>query len=97
MNQEIKEKIIKIIERSGLFHKQEDRGMSENNGYLYRWYKTELRFWTMYPRVSVSYNGETTFDTGVVTEDELLKILEEKEKIAREKYKNKTNSNDNKE
>jgi hypothetical protein len=66
--------------------------MSENYGFLYQYIKGkegenhQLRYWKIHPRINTTIYGRVAFDTGIITEDELIKILEDKEQKLKEGY-----------
>jgi hypothetical protein len=55
---DLKDEIVKL---GWLF--QDDRGMSENNGYLFQKDNYELRYWTPHPRFNISKNKKIIYDT----------------------------------
>lgn len=87
-----KQEIIKSKIESLGYMEVEDRDMSENYGHLYKRLKKDsedkfmegghiqLQYWRVHPRIRTSVYSKTAFDTGIVTEDELIEVLEKAEK-----------------
>jgi hypothetical protein len=63
----------------------EDRDMAENNGYLFKHSpigleslgSIELRYWTMHPRINVTINNKQVYESGITTDEKLLKFMED--------------------
>jgi len=73
------QEVISKIESFG-YKRVEDRDLEENGGILFKYSpegQVELRYWKIHPRVNVTYNGKSMYESGITTNEKLLKFMED--------------------
>lgn len=63
----------------------EDRNIEENGGMLFMHIPTgleslgkiELRYWKIHPRISITINSKQVYESGITTDELLLKFMED--------------------
>lgn len=75
MSQEVIDKI-----KSFGYNQVEDRDLEENSGLLFKYFANgniELRYWKIHPRINVTMNGKQVYESGITTNEKLLKFMED--------------------